>query len=275
MVIWMDEMMEMLRFTIKIFKDYSGSSMYTLLFLCALFFLWLTEEEKGKKVLLVYLTTVIFALFFFPLFAYLAIHYFLEEEVYYRFLWLLPMGVIVCYSITRLIGMMNTGLRKALVGFLCAVYIIGSGKLVYANPAVTQAENMYHLPESVIQVADRLVLEGETVKAVVPGEMIQFIRQYDTTIMMPYGREMLVDRWSISVNYELYELMESDNIYMQYLEALCKENDIDYAVLRQTTPVYGDMEACTLKKIDSAEGYDIYMDIESPLYLKRIGQMTD
>lgn len=269
----MAQMMDMLRFTIQIFKDYSGSSMYTLLFLCALFFLWLSEQDKGKKVLLVYLAVVIFALFFFPVFSYVAIRFFLEEEIYYRFLWLLPMGAIVCYSITRLTGMMETKLRKIIVGILCALYLAGSGEMVYTNPAVTRAENIYHLPESVIQVADRLVLPGETVKAVVPSEMIQFIRQYDATIMMPYGREMLVDRWSI--NHELYELMESDHIYMQYLEALCKENKVDYAVLRVSTPIYGDMDECSLKKIESVAGYDIYMDEDSPLYGVRVSSMDN
>lgn len=261
-------MMDLIRTTIGIFQEYSGSSMYTLLFLCSLFFLWGTENDRDKKVLVVYLMVAIFALFFFPFFAYLGMNYFLDDGVYYRFLWLLPMGVIVCYSVTKLVAMMETKVRKCLVGFLCAVFIIGSGSFIYSNPAITKTNNSYHLPDSVIAVAEELIIEEEYVKAVVPSEMIQFIRQYDAMILMPYGREILIDSWAI--NHELYELMESPSIYWTYLETLCKESEVDYIVLHESAEVYGRSEEDRFVKITSTSGYDIYMDKESPMYSKRV-----
>ena len=148
------------------------------------------------------------------------------------------------------------------------------GSLVYANPMVTRAQNPYHLPQSVIDTADILDVDGQWVKAVVPSEMVQFIRQYNSKIMMPYGRDMLVEQWDVQGgNREMYEAMEADIIHAQYLVLLCQQEKVDYIVVRQTSQIGGDFEEWGFLKIASVTGYDIYMDKHSPYYKQKCGEL--
>lgn len=263
-----ESMLEIIRRTIEIYQSYGGSGAYFLFFLAALFYLWFQEEDKSLRIVLVYLSSSVFVLFFFPVFAYYAMHYFLDKEVYYRFLWLLPFGIVVSVAIVRLIGRTQKRVYKVAAGAICIALIVVNGRLVYNNPAVTKAENLYHLPNEVIAVAKELQIEDTWVKAVVPSELIQFIRQYDGYILMPYGREMLVGSWE--QNHDLYKAMESDNIHAEYVTILCRENEVDYIVVRKLTPVSGDFEAYGFQKLAETEMYYIYIDKESLIYDKRM-----
>lgn len=266
-----EAILESIRNTIEIYQNYNGSSAYLIVFLAAVFYLWFTEKDKSVKVVMVYLSASVFALFFFPLFAYLAIHYFLDLETYYRFLWLLPTGAVVSLAVIRLIDRSNSKVGKIMTGVCCAILIMVNGSLIYANPAVTKAENVYHLPQEVINVAKELEIEGTWVRAVVPAELVQFIRQYEGYITMPYGREMLIDRWEM--NHDLYLAMEAETVHAEYVAMLCRENQVDYIVLRKISAVSGDFNEFGFEKIAETEMYHIYIDNQSMVYNKRMERM--
>lgn len=252
-------MSEVIRTTFAIYKNYGGSSMMTVFVIAAIVYLWITEEKKEIKILFVYLTAVIGALFFFPLFAYVAMHFFLDSQVYYRLLWLVPMGMIVSYAAVKVISQIELKRKRALTGILIALFIMQSGSLVYCNPMVTKTENLYHLPASVISVADVMHVEGRDVKAVVPGEMLQFIRQYDASIHLAYGREALVDGWS---NNPLYEAMEKRPIHSFELTDYARQQGVEYIVLRAGTPIVGSkpIEKYQFSYLATVENYDIYIN---------------
>lgn len=266
-----DKLLEALRVTLHTYKEFGQSSMVTLLFLAALLYLWLKEEDKSRRMVLVYLSTALLAVFFFPVFAYLAMTYFLDTEIYYRFLWLIPSGIIVCYGIVRLIDSLRDKKKAWTAGILAALVIMIQGSLIYQNDYVTRAENKYHLPRAAVEVAETIGIENEWVKAVVPAELIQFIRQYDSMIMMPYGREMLIDRWEM--NHELYVAMESEVIHAEYVALLCRESQVDYIVVREYAQIGGDFEEFGFKKLQNVSGYDIYMDVNSKLYERKAEEL--
>lgn len=264
----LENMLQAFRRTIEIFRDYNGSSAYLILFLAALFYLWFTEEKKSNKLILVYVSASVFVLFFCPFFSYPAMRYFLDSETYYRFLWLLPTGIVAALAAVRLMERKRNQLTKIAVGIVCALLIMTNGSLIYKNPAVTRAENLYHLPQEVIRVADELKIEDTWVRAVVPAELVQFIRQYEGYITMPYGREMLIERWEM--NHDLYMAMEAETIHAEYITILCRENQVDYIVLRKISNISGNFEEYDYKKIAETQKYDIYMDTQSAVYEKRM-----
>lgn len=249
---------EIVRTTITIYKDYSGDSMITLLVLAAVLYLWVTEERREVKALFVYLTAGILVLFFFPLFAYAAMHIFLDSQVYYRLLWLIPMGMIVSYAAAKAVSQIETRRKRILVSILMILFIMRSGSLIYRNPMVTRAENLYHLPSSVIAVADVMHVDGRDVKAVVPSEMLQFIRQYDAAIHLAYGREALVDGWS---NNPLYEAMEANPVRSYAITDYARAQGVEYIVLRTGTPVVGTnpIDKYEFSYLTTVENYDIYI----------------
>ena len=252
-------MSEVIQTTLTIYKDYGGSSMMTVFAVAAIVYLWITEENKEIKVLFVYLTATIGALFFFPLFAYAAMHFFLDSQVYYRLLWLVPMGMVVSYAAVKAISQIELKRKRVLAGTLIALFLMQSGSFIYSNPMVTKTANLYHLPTSVISVADVMHVEGRDVKAVVPGEMLQFIRQYDVSIHLAYGREALVDGWS---NNPLYEAMEKRPVHSYELTDYARQQGVEYIVLRTGTPIVGSkpIEKYQFSYLTTVENYDIYIN---------------
>ena len=249
---------EVFHTTLTIYKAYGGSSMMTLLVMAAVLYLWVTEEKREIRQLFVYATAGIFALFFFPLFSYAAIHFFLDEGIYYRLLWLIPGGMVASYAAVRALSRIEMKQKRLVVGVVFSLLLIQSGSLIYQNPLVTKAENDYHLPKEVIAVADVMHVEGRDVKAVVPAEMLQFIRQYDASILLAYGRDALVEGWGSN---PLYEAMETNPVRSYAITDYARAQGVEYIVLRSGTPIVGGkpIEKYEFSYLTTTENYDIYI----------------
>ena len=79
---------------------YNGDSFLIPLFLIALLFLWVTEKDRKVRVVLLYLVAALVVVFLCPVYAWIGMK--IDQDVYYRVLWSLPVGVLVCYSAVRL-----------------------------------------------------------------------------------------------------------------------------------------------------------------------------
>ena len=85
-------------------KLYGGNMSLMLLFVASLIYLWITDKNKGRKAVLVYTSVSVLGLFFFPLFSYFVINIMGEEEIYYRLLWALPMGIVIAYAAVKFLS---------------------------------------------------------------------------------------------------------------------------------------------------------------------------
>ena len=124
-------MTEVIQTTITIYKNYVGNSMMAVLLMAAVLYLWVTEEKKEIRILFVYLTAAVGALFFFPVFAYVAMDFFLDKQVYYRIIWLLPMGLIVSYGFVKAVTQIERKRRRIAVSVFALFFLIQTGSLVY------------------------------------------------------------------------------------------------------------------------------------------------
>ncbi len=247
---------------ITIFKDYNGIGYYCILFLAALLFLWFTEKDRYVRYILIYAATAIQILFFVPPFKNLISVVMEEVETYYRILWLLPMTIVIAYSAVKVVG------KHTKVGLaVLTVILILSGQFVYQNINISKAENAYHLPQNVIEVCNMIMPEDgkERVRAVFPAEMLHFVRQYTTEIMIPYGRDMLVpDR--TNGDHPLYALMEAPEISAEQLAAMATEYSCNYVVLRNDKPVNGVLTDYGFEKIGEVGVYLVYQNTAVPIY---------
>ena len=235
-----------------IFKEYGGTGYYSILFVLALIYLGYTEEDKRVKTLFVYIPAVMFVLFFLPPFYMLYNR--LDEGTYYRILWLLPMTVVIAYAGCKAIG------HHVKMGvFLGSIVLIISGSYVYASQHMTPAENPYHLPQETIEICDMIrPAEGEErVWALFPAEQVHFVRQYTTTIQMPFGRDNLVEAWDMD-HHHLYDLLKQEVIPVEELSELSIENYCNYIILLKTMKVEGDLEEYGIEKIGETENYLVY-----------------
>lgn len=237
---------------------YNNNSFLIPLFLVALLFLWFTEKDKKLRVVLVYLAAAIAVVFLCPLYAWIGMK--VDEEIYYRVMWVLPIGMLVCYSAVKLMIRFKSVVSKAIVFTLTILVIAVNGEFVYTNTLHFKSVNEYHIPQQVIDVADALKLDNYKPIAVLPAELLPFFRQYTADIFTPYGRNILEPSWNFQS--ELYDAMEGDRTSYDVEEvARCaRNNHCAFVVLSCAKQMKGSMEEQGYFLFKFVQGYYIYMD---------------
>ena len=240
---------------VTLFRDYMGVGLIVLWFLLALLYLFLKEKRRHLRILFVWVPVILLLVFFNPLFARLVFRM-ADGEIYYRILWLLPMTTVIAWAATEIYGSLR-----------------GRGRFVFAGAAAVMlmvSQNPYHIPQSVVDICDAIRVEGREVRAVFPAEMLQYVRQYDGTVCMPYGREVIVERWNV-LN-ELYFLMEAEEVDAVRLAELARERVCHYIILSGEKRMAGSLTDCSFEVFGQIDGYTIYRDSTADLSLPAAGQ---
>lgn len=245
-------------------KLYGGNGAILLLFLASAIYLVITEESVKKKIMLGIIPLLIMAGFLLPITKIVYVAVFEDgSDTYYRLLWLIPIYVVIGYALCKLIFSLKKSMYQR-IGIVAAVAVIAvSGSLVYASQHVTVAENLYHIPQTVIDICDVLAPaeDAPRVRAAFPSELVHFVRQYDTDILMPYGREMVVTQWDYY--NPVYEVMEKPEIIdsRALLEAT-RDTKCTYIVLHENRKIDKKLEDIGLTLVANLHGYNIYLDPE-------------
>lgn len=241
---------------VTLYREYIGSGMIAGLFLVAVIYLFITEKNKLTRILFLYMPILVLALYFFPPFA-RVVYAFVGDEIYYRMLWLLPVTPILAYAAVKILGSCM-GAKKWIVGIaLCGIVIL-SGSLVYRNPFFSKAENRYHVPQTVVDICDAIKVDGREVMAAFPAELLLYVRQYSPYVCMPYGREMLVERWNF--HNELYTLMNAEELDAALIVESARARNCHYIIFQEEKNVRGRFEDYEYKLFDVVDGYVIYED---------------
>lgn len=245
----------------NLFWEYMGTGLIMILYLISLIYLWVKEKRKYIRIMLIYVPVILLFLYFNPLFAGL-LYELLGDEIYYRILWLLPVTVTIAFAATTLYSRLPD--KSRIVFALAAVFGIAiSGSYIYSNPYFQKAENLYHMPDSVVHICDAIVVPGREVMAAFPLEMVQYVRQYEPTVCMPYGREMTVDRWGVWDTFP--NEMEKETINLSSLAPLSKERGCHYIILSEDKEVIGDPAEYGWEVFGRTDGYVIYRDMDFSL----------
>lgn len=246
---------------ISLFREYMGTGLIVIWFLVSLGYLLAVEKRKHIRILFLYVPLIFLGLFFNPLFAKL-LYTVMGDEIYYRILWLLPVTVVIAYSAVLLcIRVKEAGkpVQALCLGLCLGALVMVSGSYIYKNPYFKKAENLYHVPQSVVDICDAIEVEGREVMAAFPVECLQYVRQYSPVVCMPYGREATVSRWGASP--ELYDAMEAEEIDAQTLAAEAKKQGCHYVILAEEKRINGNLEDYEYKVFDRMHGYVIYRDV--------------
>ncbi len=242
--------------SLVIFKLYTGLKFLVLLFAVAWAYLLLTEKDKRIRLMFVYAPLLILLLFLCPISRKAFVAVGLDGETYYRVLWTIPMGVVTVYAMCKLFG------KHKKIGLLVtAAMIMLCGSYVYNSPYISEAENLYHIPDTVIDICELIEPEHEDahVMVVVPEELVYYVRQYNAKIKMPYGREMIASQWDYY--HPVHEAMEETEVLVleDLLEATRKEY-CQYIVISPTKQVKEDPKELGLICLGEIDGYRVYKD---------------
>lgn len=251
---------------VALFRGFMGTGLIVILFLTALLYLWLREKRKYVRVLFIYTPLAVLLIYFNPLFSGF-IYKAVKEEIYYRILWLLPITPVLAYSAVCAYGQLS-GRKKEVFAVCMAGVIAVSGSCIYSNPYFHKAENLYHVPDSVVEICDAIQVPGREVMAVFPIELLQYVRQYSPVTCMPYGREILVDSWGFQ--YSLFDVMEDERIDLEKLVPLTREAGCHYVILRRDKEMTGIPEDYGWTLFQETEKYNVYRDPEIPLIIPEL-----
>lgn len=243
---------------IPIFQKYMGTGLIMIWFLAALVYLFLCEKRKDRRILFVYMPVVLLVLYFNPLFAGVFCSL-LGSEIYFRICWLLPTILVIAYTAVCIFERLK-GRKQALFAVTAAVLIAVSGKLVYDNPLYSRAENIYHVPDSVVHICDAIVVPGREVMAVFPRELLLYVRQYSPFVCMPYGREGFEGDGN-----DFYIAMEQDVIDLETLAPFVSSRSCHYVILSEEKEILGEPLDYGWELFGRTDGYVIYRNTEIPL----------
>ena len=236
--------------SVVIFKNYMGFHQHrylAFLYLGILLYLWFAEKDRHRRAVFVYAPTLLLVMFFCPLFRKLFVRLLDDSETYYRLLWLLQMSLVSAYGVIRLCA----AHRRIGTALACLLILFG-GDYVYDSEHISKAENAYHLPQETVDIAEMIEPPEGRITALVPADLIYYIRQYSSNIELPYGREMLISRWAY--HHPMYEAMEeAEVIETETFVELAREYPCAYIILKE------DRE--TTEPL-TAYGYEVYGQVD-------------
>ena len=245
---------------IRIFQRYMGTGFVMIWFVAALIYLLVNEKQKSKRIVLVYMPIIMLALYFNPLFASVFCKI-VGSEIYFRICWLMPVIVVIAYAAVCICSRLK-GKKQFLFAAAAMALIALSGRLVYSNPLYSRAENIYHVPDSVVHICDAIIVPGREVMAVFPSELLLYVRQYSPMVCMPYGREIFM-----GYNNEFCDAMERETIDLEELVPLAREKQCHYIVLREDKEILGNPRDFRWEIFGQTDGYVIYRDTNVPLVI--------
>lgn len=222
---------------ISCYQSYCGTGTQFLLFLVALFFLMMVKHKKKLYTVMTQYSCFILLIMICPVTAVIIMDYLIGEEVYWRMFWLLPIPIMIAAAGVEVTALAKKRSRKICVLLMVIAMIMLSGEWVYDSDTITMAQNVEKIPEQVEEVcnaisADALQNEIEVKKVVVPKELLSYIRQYDATIEMPYGRNGIKDNEHLSENLkQIVDLMGEDEVDYFLLSGYLKQEACNYLVL--------------------------------------------
>lgn len=238
------------------FRDFQGSGLIVVLFFLGLIYIGYASKNKYIKDILVKYPVYVLIVFFCPVW-YLYVYLFDDYEILYRILWLLPLGVVICYSMVEVISKASDKYKPAF--FTVAVLIlVVSGEYTYANRYFTLAENIYHIPDAVVDICDEISVEGREIRAAFPDELVSYVRQYTPNICLPYGREtfMGLSGWHNSLQL----VLNQDEIDAERCAELLRETQTAFLVVSSEKRFTESISNYDFVYVTSIDGYDIYLD---------------
>lgn len=239
---------------------FEGAWIFPLLLVSILWILW-QEKDWTRKILTGILPLVFLFLYWCPLTGMLFMKL-LGENVYWRILWLILIAVTVPYAGCLLLKKLRGFLRQGVFLVLMAVIALG-GRKVLSEEWFEPSTNVYKVPQNVVAVCD--LLPGN-IHAVVSNRLMPYIRLYDPTITLAYGRTAL-EFPAREDNIEIfgpiaamYMEIQKPEIDVDVLGPLVREEGCTFLVFSVSRTYVGDWADYGYREYGSTDEFMIFVD---------------
>ncbi len=235
------------------YKGFAGKGLMTALFVVCLVILFFREKDRVKRIMFIYFPGMVMLFYFCPL-SDVLLSSFSGDGRNWRVLWLLPFSAVVGYTAVETV-MSFSGKKRWISGCLAALLIVLCGGFIYADEDIAPAENVYHVPNAVVAIADAIYCPGREVSAAFPGDLIIYVRQYTPYICMPYGREVFMENF---YGDDLFTAIEADILDAEKITSMAKERKVIYIITKNDKPISGSFEECDFEICFTYENYNVY-----------------
>ncbi|MFP3155319.1 hypothetical protein LQZ18_13010 [Lachnospiraceae bacterium ZAX-1] len=261
----MNQLMEQVK---GYFDLYFAGGMYLLLLLSELFYIYVRDGQKEKnKELLQYYPVFMLVVIGNPVVIYVATKYMIGS-VYWRAFWLLPVLIVIAYGMTRVVASeKRTG--RLLVALLCAILlIVVSGSNIATRDNYDYAENKEKLPQAAIEIADIIKNHSERMadtqenqpKAIVDGDLICYIRQYNATIKLLYGRNVTRITNPKSKALLVYSQLQAEYPDFAYVVKIARKYKCNYLVVKNTDYAMQNLTDLDFQLVQAYDVYSVFYD---------------
>ncbi len=231
---------------------YFGDGWQYPLFAIALVGLLLLWRRRTAAAVTLY-TLIVMVIIYCPLTAKFLMG-FMEGDVYWRMFWLLPIIPVLALAMVEFVPLVvsaahrlfkadekKSGLVSVLAVLLVlAIYgclLFGGGRFVYQDGNVTWASNPEKLPDEVIDIIEAVNADYEAApmgdkRVAAVGTIVPFIRQYDGTVYLSYGRSTIQKEDKSGKKGQLYEQLTNvtDPDY-DLITELLDDTDTTYLII--------------------------------------------
>ncbi|MCQ2081076.1 MAG: hypothetical protein MJZ11_05415 [Lachnospiraceae bacterium] len=251
---------------LRAIKNFTGLKPLFGIAVIAWFYLFFREKNKSLRVVFVAMPLIMMLIFICPLTMWAFDKAGLDLDTYYRMLWIVPIGMMSVYTIVKLIG---KNFKTRIAGLvLTTALIVFSGQYIYNSPIFFESENLYGIPQQTIDVVDYIRSQDshEIINICPSADLITTIRQYDSKMRMPYGRDM----FNASLNYyhPMYEVFEqTPRLNFNDLVKTGREFEVEYYIVYSARLLDDSPEDAGLMFIGEVKDHLIYKD---PVISKQI-----
>lgn len=225
-------MKEIMEWTVTIWNKYWGDGYVQYLLLLAVLYLLL--RRRKSRIVRQVLPYVFFILFIFicPLTAKI-IQACIGADVYWRVLWLLPATPVIALACTEFLHIRKTRLARCATVLLFAFTIVFCGKSLLDSGQYIKVHNYQKVPDEVAHICNMIRADaGDKMVRLVTDENISpYVRVYDPTFRMPYGRR---GKGAITKNtINLYKAVHPEKGRVKYkrIARLAKASKCNYMAI--------------------------------------------
>lgn len=177
----------------QMFQAYRGNTMFlSVFFVCVIYGFCYGNEIRRKRVLFIFILGILFV---FNEVSLRLIGKLTDISTYYRFIWAIPILPVIAWTGTKVVTERKKRWEKAAV-FVLLCFVLWSGKDSFVTEgSVRIPENIYNLPNDVIQVCDIIDKDKDKEYPIVAFDLEcqMMARQYDPTLVWAISREAYQD----------------------------------------------------------------------------------
>ena len=259
-------------------KTYQGEAYFLLLFVGAMLLVfWMRDpQSRALRLLLWPYVTVLACTVYNIVIMKVFIQKLNLSGEYYRFFWLLPLGIVIPYVCVRLVASRSGRMKKILVFFLLAAVIAVAGTPAWSR-RLPLTSNPYRIPDDMIIACDIIKTDARRERLEDVGVFFDFnlnllITQYDPSfrVIIPYENMMTTvntgrtktdtDNVWLNSRIQLVELLVLDRYWVPHEEFMSALNvtETAYVVYDKTGPNHDYLMGAGLAEIGRTEDYIIY-----------------